>query len=201
MSMPQEFMFDGQETKRQMMYAGDDRLFVRFYSKACLHDGKSAEEGRPIYVTREYVTIMVPGDKNSVVDTPVTQQHKQRFASRYERFLKESEEVMEGTPLDIVPWLPVNLVAELKAMSVHTVEQLAGMSDSNIQKFQGFNRLRDRAQAFLDLAADEAVNTKMAKDLEERDMKIAAQAEQLAQLSARLDELVMGDKVAKVAKK
>ena len=37
---------------------------------------KSAEAGRPIFVDREYIRIMAPGNKDSVMDRPVREQDK-----------------------------------------------------------------------------------------------------------------------------
>ena len=182
MSVTPEFVFDGTETRRQAKFAGDDKLFVRFYPRAVMNKVKSAEEGRPIFDQKDYITIMVPGDKNSVIDTQVDEGHMRRFASRYENYKKQNETVEVGTPLEIVPWLTVNLVAELKAMGIHTVENLAELSDGHAQKFAGFSHLRERAMSFLDAAAGEASNTKLAKELEDRDARIASLEEQMKQM-------------------
>ena len=78
--------------------------------------------------------------------------------------------------------MTVSVVAELKAMNVHTVEQLADMPDQLAQKIMGSHSLRARAKVFLEAAAGEAVNSKMAMELEKRDSEIDLLKKQMAEL-------------------
>lgn len=166
-------------------HAMDKRLFVNFYRKAVLNKFKSSQEGRPIFDEVDYVRIIIPGDKYNVVDTPATEEHTRvRFAEQYERFLKGQEQATSGTPLEMWPQLTISQVAELKAINVYTVEQLAEMSDQLAQKFMGNHQLRQKAKLYLEAAAGEAVTTKMQAELEKRDNEIETLKAQMAQLMA-----------------
>lgn len=164
-------------------HALDKKLFVQFYVKAVMNGFKSSEAGRPIFDEVDYIRVIIPGDKNNVVDTKVTEEHKMRFPAQYERFKKNQEQAVSGTPLEVWPQMTVGQVAELKAMHISTVEQLADLPDNLAQRIMGSHQLRAKAKVFLEAAAGEAVNTKMTAELEKRDNQIALMQEQLAQLT------------------
>jgi len=163
-------------------YSLDKKLYVNFYIRADLNSFKSAQEGRPIFDEVDYIRIIIPGDKNSILDTQVTEEHKHRFENQYQRFKKNQEQAVSGTPLEVWPQMTVGQVAELKAMNVHTVEQLADMPDQLAQKIMGNHGLRAKAKLFLDAAAGEAGNTKMVAELEKRDNEIKLLRDQMDQL-------------------
>ncbi len=163
-------------------YAGDKKLFVQFYMKAVHNKFKSNQEGRPIFDEKEYIKIMIPGDRNSNIDGPVTEEYKMRFAERYAKFKTHESQAQSGTPLEVWPQMTVGRVAELKAMNIFTVEQLATLDDGHGHKIMGFNDLRTRAQAFLNTANGDAENSKLAAELEKRDIEIASLKEQMNQL-------------------
>lgn len=163
-------------------HAMDKRLYTNFYVRPVMNNFKSAEAGRPIFDEVDYVRIIIPGDKNNVVDTKVTEEHKARFEKQFERFKKNQEQAVSGTPLEVWPQMTVGQVAELKAMNIHTVEQLAEVPDNLAQKIMDSHALRAKAKLFLEAAAGEAVTTKMSAELEKRDVELAALKEQLAQV-------------------
>lgn len=171
-------MQEGQKAR----YAGDKRMLVRFYTKPVQNKFKSNEEGRPIFDKRDYIRIMIPGDRNSIYEQPVKQEHKIRFEEQYKRFKANEQQAESGTPLEVWPQMTVDRVAELKFMGVETVEQLAEMDDVHGQKIMGFHDMKRRAVAFLDIAKTDAENSKLATALEKRDVEIAALKEQINQI-------------------
>jgi hypothetical protein len=174
--MPQENGFDNPR------WAFDKTMSVTFYTKAVQSKMKSKEAGRPIFDEKEFVRIIAPGNHKSVFDDLVTPEHRVRFKERYDRFKKGLSQATSGTPLEMWPQMSVSMVAELKAMEIHTVEQLAALPDANAQKIMGYHELRRRAQTFLDAAAGEATNNKMQEELEKRDSEIAALKAQMEQI-------------------
>lgn len=166
----------------QPRFALDKKLFVQFYLRAVLNNFKSSQKGRPIFDEVDYVRIIVPGDKNTIVDTKVTPEYAHRFADRFEKYRKNQSQAVSGTPLEVWPQMTVGQVAELKAMNVHTVEQLATLPDNLAQRIMGSHDLRRRANAFLDAAAGEATNTKMASELAQRDNEIELLKAQMLQM-------------------
>ena len=166
----------------QPRFAMDKKLFVQFYLRAVVNNFKSSQEGRPIFDEVDYVRIIVPGDKNTVIDTKVTPEYAQRFATQFEKYKKNQSQAVSGTPLEVWPQMTVGQVAELKAMNVHTVEQLAELPDNLAQRIMGSHDLRRRATTFLEAAHGEAANTKLAAELAQRDNEIELLKAQMAQM-------------------
>ena len=81
--------------------AGDDKLYVIFHMDIVKDEGKSVEEGRPIFNDVEFVQIFVPGDKTNVIDRPIRPSDKARFPKQYQAFKegKAEEAQLQKTPL------------------------------------------------------------------------------------------------------
>jgi len=181
---------DSAVMEEQPRHALDSKLYVTFYVKAVKNNFKSDQENRPIYDEVDFVRIIIPGDTKSIIDTKVTMEHRQRFADRYERFKKNQAQAVSGTPLEVWPQMTVGQVAELKAMHIHTVEQLAELSDVLSQKIMGSHALRQKAAAFLAASSDTAASNKLAVELEKRDSEIEMLKAQMADLVNAKTKLV-----------
>lgn len=172
---------------------GDSRLFVVFFNGAVLNDTKTLEAGRPIHDDVEMVKIIIPGQRDSVV-AYATPDYQQRFPKQWAQFKNNKEQIGSGTPLSELTWMTAAQVADLKAMNVHTVEQLAGISDAQAHSFMGFHALKQRAETYLEAARGNAPLVKMQAALEDRD-------EQIAALQAQIDQIKAAQQVAKPAAK
>lgn len=153
-------------------FDGDNRLFVQFYRKPKLNPGLSEKEGRAIYKEVDYIRIMVPGDKLSIIERPVDEIDERRFADKYAKWKAGAGNVIEGTPLSSLPKMTPAKVEEYKFFNIHTVEQLAEANDNVGQKFFGFQEDKRSAKAFIELAKGNAPIEKMNAELKERDAKI-----------------------------
>jgi len=167
---------------------GDERLLVRFFLKPRENPAKSKEAGRPIFEDREYLSIMVPGNKDSIIERPVSELDIRRFPRHYKAFQENREQTVEGTPLSSWPGITRAQVEELKFLNISTVEQLAGIADVHAQNFMGIQRLKTRAKLFMESAGDNAINEKTAAALEEKDARIAALEVQMAEMAEALKE-------------
>jgi|SRR5579859_226003 len=176
----------------------DSRLAVRFFKEALQNNFLSEKEGRPIFQDVDMVQIMVPGDATSIVVTPVREDHKQRFPLQWAHYVNthgsDTREV--GTPLSQWPRLSQSQVEELRALKIYTVENVAGMTDANLQRIgmiagMGPHALRDHAIRFLALAKEDAVTQAAedrAKALEEENKKIREDTEKaLAEMRAQIE--------------
>lgn len=171
-------------------YAADNKLYVEFSRKPRLHPAKSREAGRAIYEEADYVRIHVPGDKSSVVERPVTEMDIQRFADRYKKWKAGQSEAVIGTPLTALPGMTPAKVEEYRYFKIVTVEQLADANDGLGQKFMSFQQDKQRAKAFMEVAANNAPIEKMNEELSKRDaeienLKTMVEALQAAQSSKR----------------
>jgi len=173
---------EAQSQANQSRFAMDSKLYVTFYVRPIKNAFRSEQEGRPIFEEREYIKIIVPGDSKTTVDCPVTDEFRGRFEKQYEKFKKGLAQAVEGTPLEMWPQMTVGLCAELKAMNISTVDQLAALDDSKAQKIMGSHELRRKAQLFLSAAKGEAENNKITAELQKRDDEIALLKMQIQQI-------------------
>lgn len=163
----------------------DEKLFVQFLLHPHPDPVESEKQNRPVFKDTEYVRIIVPGDKTSIVFRPVWDRDKQRFPRHYQMFKNGINEQVVGTPLNIVPWLTKAQVEEMKYFNIRTVEQLANMPDSGAGSVPAFHTLKRKANEFLMAAQgrDERVEELQAK-LAERDEQMKAMMERLTALEA-----------------
>lgn len=170
------------------LYASDHKLFVSFYTKPVMNPLKSTEAGRQVFDELDYIRIMTPGSQLSIIDTPVTDNnYLLRFGERYKKWKSGQEELLSGTPLDAFPWLigKVGLLAELRALNIHTVEQLSTLPDSAMHNMMGGIELRKRAADWLDqTTGTDAKVAKMSKDNDDLKAQLAAMQDQMKQLMA-----------------
>src|SRR6185369_1173847 len=130
---------------------GDETLFVVFYKGVVRNETRSIEEGRPIYDDVECVRVMVPGDRNNVVDRPASEHDKRRFAKQYEMFKQgtKEEDQISGTRLIDWPFVTRAQSEELKYLGIRTVEHVAEARDDVCAKVPGLTSLKQNAAAWL----------------------------------------------------
>jgi hypothetical protein len=142
---------------------------------------KSTDTGYPVFTEREYVKIIVPGDKNSEYFQPSTDKHRKQFPNAYQAFKnRESKPVNEGLPIEHWPQLTRAMAMTLKAAGIHSVEALAAVHDGNITKIaSNGHELRAKAQAFIATAKDSAAATALASENQKLKDQMAAMQEQI----------------------
>lgn len=152
-------------------YLNDNKLHVTFRRVPILNRFKSTEAGRPVFDEVDYITIRTPGSQLCTIDAPITAgTYLKRFGDKYEKWKSGQEQALSGTPLDAFPFLlgKVALIAELKAMNIHTVEQLAEVADTHVQKIMGGQMLRQKAQEYIKgTSGTDAMMAKLAKENED----------------------------------
>ena len=160
-------------------------VFPFFKIRAVEDKPRSLEEGRPIFKEVEWVEIRIAGDTKTVVSKKVTDEHRQRWPEHYARFKAGIADPIIGTPLSQWPSLSTARVAELKALNIHTVEDLAGLSDSGIQNIGlGGRDLVAKAKAFMDAAKGNASVEKLAAENNRMKEELEMLKRQIAELGA-----------------
>lgn len=182
-------MFDGNPQQD-----ADAKAMAEFYRTPKQDAEATAREGRPIFKMVEYVRISVPGDKNNLVDRQVRDDDRRRFAPQYHAFLADKpQDAAAGTLLSAWGGLGPERVAEYLFMRVQTVEQLAGISDGNLQKLgPGANDERKRAQEYLDSTKSRAPLLRLQSENKEQASRIAALEHALKEQGDRLDAVAAG---------
>jgi len=169
-------------------FNNDDKLHVQFSRRPKIQPGESDKAGRAIYKEIDYITIIVPGDKASIVERPVQSYDATRFAAKYANWKANAGVVQEGTPISSLPKMTPSKIEEYKYFSIHTVEQLAAASDSVGQKFFGFQDDKRSANAFLEIAKGNAPFERMSGELKERDAKIEEMQSQIEALNKMMNK-------------
>lgn len=171
------------------MEPGDERLFVQFYLGSIKNDEKSDAAGHPVFDAVPFVKILVPGDKNTMIDTIADATYKRRFAKLWSNFQQSLSQDLSGFPLRDWPAITRSQAEELNHMNVYTVEQLATLADVYGAKIMGYNDLKRKAQAYLEQARDSAFAQKIAKENQELKDRIAAQDVEIKRLSDMFEAL------------
>lgn len=163
-------------------------LHVEFFTDSVHNPRLSAEQGKPVYQDTEFVRIRFVGDKQNVFVAPAEDfgtarnpdgsrlRYKEEFHKHYEVFKAGAKDLETGTPLESLG-LPASKVAELKASNVFTVEGLAILDGTLLQKLgMGARELKTRAEDFL----NKANNVQFADKLQAENAELRKQIEELA---------------------
>lgn len=172
---------------------GDDKsLWVEFYSEPVFLEFQSQKQGRPMYEDHDFVRIRTPGLGGNTVERRVRMEgdanvpsDPDRFPKQWQAYQNKQVQVQHGTPIEQWPPLRKGQVLELKAVGVHTVEQIAAISDTNLGVL-GLDgrRLREMAKTYLDEAEKgAALSASLARE-ESLKADIEALKAQFAELAA-----------------
>lgn len=166
-------------------------IYAAFSLEPVEQSFKSKEAGRPIFEDREFVRIVIAGDKNTEVYREATDTDKERFHEPYARFkrgLGEREQIV-GTPLSQWPLLKPSQIREFEAINIYTVEQMAALSDTMKQNIgMGANELVAAAKAFIESAKNNSVASALAAENERLRSDVELLREQVRVLADRLED-------------
>jgi len=175
----------------------DKKLLVLFYRGTVKNEVESTNQGRPIFNGIDLVKIITPGSRDTFVGD-ATPDYQQRFSVQWARYKAgQDQNKGNGTPLNMLPWFSIEQIAEYNAVSVHTIEQLVSIPDSLAQKFMGFHQIKQRAQNYLDAAAEAAPTLRLQAEIEKKDSQLADQAKTIAALDERVKKMEKSSAVAK----
>ncbi len=205
----------------RVSYGLDDGLMVEFYIKPKLMQALTEEQGHPIHEDRIFTRIVAPGNTKTTWDyeskgvvyiydpdsgeqtgydvdenLPIEVCDPQRFPKAWERFTKKGQKVTEGWAIETWGAITRSLAENLKAVNIHTVEALAGLSDANASSFMGGLKYRNLAKAALDeaqLLSLASVEQERANRAEEESKQLK---EQLKAMQAQIDSLSKKGKAA-----
>lgn len=147
----------------------DDKLTATFRHHKVINHGKSEAAKERVYDDMEICEIRMPANRNSIpcfpahfvshwLENPETGEkepvtYAMRFAKQYDRFLKNQNQVQEGTPLSRVEGITDAQVLRLKAHGILTAEQMAFLDGPPLKNLGMEGRpLKNLCQAHLDKA-------------------------------------------------
>lgn len=185
----------------------DSLLHVEFYRYAPINkwasEQKSMEMKRNITVRDEeidFVRIMKPGDQNSILETAVREEHKQRWPEKWLYYQITQGQIDPGGNVPgwkVEDWDELKeqgeLLSTLKFKRFYTVEQIAGASDAQIQNLGiGGLGLREKAR----VALRNKMGSEVKEEIEKKDREVAelkkaneTMQEQMKALMAKVEAL------------
>lgn len=162
-----------------------DSAIPRFFQKACKNNFKSEREKKAVYDTKDYVEILTPGDRLNTIIREVQDKDKARWPEHWAAYKAGRELAVVGTPLEMWPMVDVGQVETLKQWNVRSVEDLAQLSDANVQKIgMGMLTLRQKAIVWLAEADKGAGVAQVVAENSELKQRMAAMEEQMKSLAA-----------------
>lgn len=167
----------------------DKKLHVRFYLHPVEQTAESIKVGRRVFADTEYIEIMIPGDKQTVIRRQVFDLDRRRFPQQYARFKQGLADQTIGTPLSELPFLSASKVKEYEFFNIRTVEQLVATADGSKagQSMMGFHQDKQRAEAFMAAASGNAPINELRAKIDERDSVIETMQRQLEEMNAKLE--------------
>jgi hypothetical protein len=136
-------------------------LIVRFFRGTKRNVFKSTADGYPQDIAVDYVRIGQVGERDDVVHEVNLIQADKRWPDQWRAYQEGREQVSDGMPLDMLfPGNP-EVVSTLKLNHIHTIEQLAGITDTN--KFSFALVWQQKAMKFLDARKEDAMPAMEAK--------------------------------------
>jgi len=169
-------------------------LHIEFFSQTVEDAAATAQAGIPKFKDVEFVRIKYVGDKHSELVAPANDftfcperreqiMWKEQFPRHYAAFVENRATLVDGTPLDELPGITGSKVAELKAQRVFSIEALAGLDGTLLQRLgPGAREWKGKAETWLAKAREGALDTKLAA-------QNAQMQEQLAALRAQIEAM------------
>ena len=147
---------------------------------------ESEKQGRPIFKDLPHIRKMIPGDASNVVERVAKDHDIRMYPREWDIFQRQSATGVSGTPLEQWPQVTRAQVKEAKYFEVHTVEQMAELSDMSCQRMgMGFAELRNKAKAYLEAAKGTAAQTAQAAENQRLQDEIEALKAQMAEMPKR----------------
>jgi hypothetical protein len=142
------------------------KCVAQFYQHSAQNNYQTQLKGYPVYEDKDYVRILIPGDRNLITEREVTNKDKELYHREWEIYKAGKIEISNGTPIEQWPSVTPAQVQTLKYFNIYSVEQLAATSDSSIQNLgMGYLALREKAKTFLKMAEGIEVNSKLENEV------------------------------------
>lgn len=155
-------------------YGSDKKLMVRFFKEPIYMEAQSVKDGKAVYQDFDYIEIITPGMRGATIKRQVKVNDDggeppdtMRWPTQWAQFQKQQEQVSEGMRLE--EWAPMTKseVMNCKAQNIHTVEQVANMTDDNLGVLGLYGRRRrEEALNFLKQAQNGAASSQLISENE-----------------------------------
>lgn len=181
----------------------DNGQYSEILKREAIKAGYHVTPKAPVFEDLTMIQIRVANQLDYIDDvawldfspTPRTGAHNIRFRRQYEHFLEDSEgQLILGTPVEQLTKtnpqvLTLGQVEDFKYRHVMTVEALVALPAPETSGIMGIHAIIAKAKEFLKAQEAAFPAQQMKAELAARDLQIAAQAQQLADLVAQMQQL------------
>lgn len=165
-------------------------IHATFFKHAVKDVAASAEQGRPVYVEKDYIKKVSLANPNDAPVREVREQDKREFPQEWANYTAGAGDKIVGTPLAEWSQISRTEAATLNECNVRSVEQLANAPDTFLDRLgDNFRNLRQKAKDFLAQSANAGHMEKLRADFEALKAQHSALMEQNQKLNAKLEEL------------
>lgn len=165
-------------------------VFVTFFKHAVKDHNASAEQGRPVYVEKDYVKKVILANPNDAPVREVRDQDKCEFPKEWENYVAGAGDKIVGTPLTEWSQISRSEVATLNECNVRSVEQLSQAPDPFLDRLgDNFRNLRQKAKDFLAQSENSGHLAKVRSEHDALKSRFEALERQNAELNKKLEEL------------
>lgn len=205
----------GDSGAAQVSYGDDAGWLVTFREEPEFMEYLTKQAGSPVYRNRIMTTMISPGNTKTVWDHATTgiayemvideesgEVHTSwevqeqcengdvpepvKFPNAWARFLKKTTTAVEGWPIEEWGVVSKTYAQSLKSQNVHTVQQLAAMTDQNAQSIMGALKYRDLAKAALDERAKTRILSREQERASRAEEQVALLTKQVADMQASI---------------
>jgi hypothetical protein len=162
---------------------------VKFFQEAVHSPAKSAELGRQIFESQDYIEIVIPGDMTNIIIRKATEKDIETYADTYRKYKDGLEQSAEGYPLEQWAHLTKADVLNYKSLKFSTVEQVAEMNTSSMGAV-GMRATGDKkaAQAFIENSKKNGLAETQAIEIENLKNEVRRLTEQVKEVGALADK-------------
>ena len=164
---------------------------VKFFYRDIKMSFKSKEAGKPIWETREFISIMKPGNSKDIMEREVSELDKERWNAIYKAWKNREDQIQSGTRIEVLPGIEQGRIETCKSLNIYTLEQLTNIDEDGIENLgDGARELIRDAKRYLQgsTASDEMQKEVDAIKIENKKLK-----EENEVLEERIYELINDD--------
>jgi len=160
---------------------------VYFDVIAVENEAKTEEAGRVQYDNVEHFIVQWPGQEKQFIRAK--DWHRKRYAAEYKAFKQGLEIPESGLPLQEWGMIPASTAKEFKLIGIHTVEQLADLSEGGevYRKLGPAQSYVTKAKDFVKRTEKEGKYTALQAQNRKLTAEVGALREQIQMLSQRIE--------------
>jgi guanyl-specific ribonuclease Sa len=140
---------DGTERIGYGQREGEQGPYVNFYARSLPNGAASLDASKPVFRSVVFMRLQHPGERDCI-DRQATRADADRFPAAYRRYCDGRAAEPDGVPLHVLFPHHDDIVQMLRYHKVFTVEQLAKLSDTQMQNLgMGGMEWSQKAQRYL----------------------------------------------------